>query len=61
MVKTFLNACVMYFMLNGISDENTKALFAKTRLLDTANTWYDRQGYNKTTVTFTTMKSHMLD
>ena len=31
-VKTFLNACKMYFMLTGISDENTKALLAKTRL-----------------------------
>ena len=40
MVKTFPNACDMYFKLTGISDENTKALFAKIRSSDTAYTWY---------------------
>ena len=44
MARTFLNACKTYFMLTGISYENTKALFAKTRFSDTAHTWYDSQG-----------------
>ena len=41
MVKTFLNDCDMHLKLIGIEDENSKALFAKTRLSDTARTWYD--------------------
>ena len=59
--RTFLNACDTYFKLTGISDENTKALFAKTRLSDTAHTCYDSQGYDKTMVTFANMKFHMLE
>ena len=51
----------MYFKLKGILDKNSKALFGKNHLSDTAHTWYDSQGYNKIIVTFTTMKSHMLD
>ena len=61
MVKTFLNACDTYFKLIGITKKNTKALFAKIRLLDTEHTWYDSQGYNETIVTFSTMNSHILD
>ena len=61
MFKTFLNAYNTYFKLTGISDKKTKALFAKTCLAETARTWYDSQGYNKTLVTFATMKSHILD
>ena len=38
MVRTFLNACETYFTLTSILDENTEALFAKTRLSDTAHT-----------------------
>ena len=60
-VKTFLNACDMYFKLTGISDENNKALFAKTRLSDTEHTQYDSQGYDETTVTLETIKSYILD
>ena len=41
MVRTFVNACDIYFNLTGILDENTKSLFAKTHPSDTANTWYD--------------------
>ena len=52
MVRAFVNACNLYFKLTGISNENTKALFSKIRLSDTACTWYDSQGYNETTVTF---------
>ena len=48
-------------MVTSVSNENTKALFAKTRLSDTACTWYDSQGYNETKATFTTIKSNMLD
>ena len=61
MLRTFLNACEMYFKLTGISDENTKAQFAKTRLSDTACTWYDSQRYDETMAIFTTVRSHMLD
>ena len=61
MITNFLNACDMYFKLFGISDENTTALFAKTRLSDIAHTWYDSQGYDETMVTFATVKSHILD
>ena len=60
MVRTFLNACDTYFKLVGILDKNTKALFAKTRLSNTAHTWYDSQSYDKTTVLLATVKSHML-
>ena len=59
-VETFLNACNMYFKLTSILDENTRALFAKSRLLDTTHTCYDSQGYGETTVTFVTMKSNIL-
>ena len=59
MVRTFLSACDMYFELTGISDENTRALFAKTRLSSTTSTWYYSHGHNDTT--FATVKSHMLD
>ena len=61
MFKTFLNACDMYFKLTGISVENTKSLFDKTLLTDTAPTWYDSQGYNETMVIFLTIKSYILD
>ena len=61
MVKPFINACNMYFKLTGISDENTKALFAKTRMSDTAHTWYDSQGYDKITVIFATIKFYILN
>ena len=50
-----------YFILTSISYENTKALFAKNNLSDTAHTWYDSQGYNQTMVKFAIMKSRMLD
>ena len=60
-VRTFINVNDMYFKLNCISYENTKALFSKTRLSDTARTWYDSQGYDKTMITFSMVKSHMLD
>ena len=60
-VQTFLNTCETYFLLTDISDENTKALFAKTRLSNTACTWYDSQSYNETTVIFAMVKPHMLD
>ena len=56
-----MNEWETYLKLTGISDENSKALFSKTRLSDTACTWYDSQGYDETMVTFATMKSHMLD
>ena len=59
-VRTLLNACERYFKLNGMSVD-TKAPFVKTRLLDTAHTWYDSQGYDETTATFVTVKSHILD
>ena len=35
--------------------------FAKTRLSDTAHTWYDSQDYDEILVTFVTFKSHILD
>ena len=60
-VKTFLNACVICFILTVISYENTKDLFAKSRLLSIAHTWYFVQGYNETMVTFVNVNSHMLD
>ena len=60
-VRTLLNACDMYFKLTSISYENTKALFAKTSLSNTARTWYDSQGYDEKMVTLTAIKSHMLD
>ena len=37
-MRILLNVCNIYFELIGISDENTKAVFAKTGLLDTACT-----------------------
>ena len=61
MLRNFLNVYNMYFKLTGISDESNKGLFAKTRLSDTARTWYDSQSYDETTVTFETVNSHMLD
>ena len=61
MVRIFVNACETYFILTGIADENTKALFAKTHLSDTAHTCYDRQAYNEITVAFATVKSLTLD
>ena len=61
MVRAFLNACDIYLKITSISDEKTKALFAKTRLIDTVNTWYNSQSYDETTVIFATVKSHMLD
>ena len=61
MVWVFLNVCDTYFKLTGISNENSKAMFAKTRLSHTAHTWYDSQGYNKTMEIFATMNSHILD
>ena len=60
-ISSFLNICKMHFTLTGILDENTKALLAKDRLSDTSRTWYGSQGYNETMVTFSTMKSHMID
>ena len=60
-VRTFLIAYNTYFKLNGISNENTKALFIKNCLSDTTRTQYDSQGYDKTTRTHVTMNSHILD
>ena len=55
MVRTFLNSYNTYYKLTSISEENTKALFAKTRLSDTAYTWYDSQGYDKTMLKLATI------
>ena len=61
MVTTFLNAYKTYFTSTSISDENTKALFSKTRLSNTAHTWYNSQGYDETMVIFSNVLSYMLD
>ena len=61
MVRTFLNACKTNFTLTGISGGNSKVLFAKTRLLDTACIWYDSQDYNEITVTLASVEYRMLD
>ena len=61
MVRTIPNAYNTYFKLTGISDENNKPLFAKTRLSDTTRTWYDSQGYDETTVIFATVRLHILN
>ena len=61
MFRTFLNASETYFTITGISNENTKTLFAKNCFLDTAHTWYNSKGYNETMVILKMMKCHILD
>ena len=41
-----MNAYDIYFKLTGISDKNTKALFAKIYLSDTTHTWHDSLCYD---------------
>ena len=43
----------------GKTDDNSQALYAKTRLVFLACTWYDSQGYNYGIVTWTTLSSYL--
>ena len=40
-VKEFIAALETYFHLDGLKNNNTRALFAKTHLTKLARTWYD--------------------
>ena len=58
-VRMFANSLETYFLLTGISDNNTQALSAKTRLVSLACTWYDSQGCDDRTITWTTLSSYL--
>ena len=55
----FVNSLETYFYLMGKTDNNTQALYAKTRLVSLACTWYDLQVYDDGTVTWTTLSSYL--
>ena len=43
----------------SITDDNTQALYAKTRLVSLAHIWYDSQSYDDGSVIWTKLSSHL--
>ena len=60
MVRVFPNVCEMYFKLISVIYKNIQTLFAKICIIEIARNWYDCQGYNDATLTFSALLRHIL-